>query len=238
VEYRRLALILDDEAGRIGELALRLVRLGVTVHYANDLDETVLLAHQAADDVGAVIVPSDRGLEWLPPILKRLHLPPAAVVLAGERPDEASVESLRSQGVRWALWTQDDDREVRFVVTAAMSETDGAEVRVDLRMPTEFEGSVQRGPLDRPCVIRDLSGGGALVALDPPVPPGSRITLRLAAGDSSLSLQARVAWTTEDAEADAVAPGPAMGVRFEDVDPEARGALLRFLTGKLQRFRL
>ena len=111
-------------------------------------------------------------------------------------------------------------------------------VRVDLRMPTELEGSVQRGPLDRPCVIRDLSGGGALVALDPPVPPGSRITLRLAAVDSSLSLQARVAWTTEDAEAHTVEAGPAMGVRFEDLDPEAQDALLRFRTGKLQNFRL
>jgi hypothetical protein len=29
MEYRRLALILDDEEGQIGDLALRLVRLGV-----------------------------------------------------------------------------------------------------------------------------------------------------------------------------------------------------------------
>lgn len=238
MEYGRLTLILDDEAGRIGELALRLVGLGVNVHYANDFDEAVLLAQQGADDVGAVIVPSDRAAEWLPTILKRLRLPPAAVVAAGERPDDASVESLRAQGVRWALWELDDDRRARFVVTAAMSETDASEVRSNLRMPTNLEGGVQRGPLDRPCVIRDLSAAGALVALDPPVAPGSRVTLRITVGDASLTLRARVAWSTEYDEAPAATPGSAMGVRFEDVDAETKDVLVRFLAGELQRFLL
>ncbi len=44
VEYTRLALILDDEAGQTGELALRLMRVGVNVYHANHFDETVLLA--------------------------------------------------------------------------------------------------------------------------------------------------------------------------------------------------
>jgi hypothetical protein len=56
---------------------------GVNVHYANDFDETVLLAQQAPDHVGAVLVPSKRAIAWLPPILKSLRLSPAAVVPAG-----------------------------------------------------------------------------------------------------------------------------------------------------------
>jgi hypothetical protein len=238
MEYQRLALILDDEASQIGELALQLVRLGVNVLYANDFDETVLLARQAADDVGAVIVPSCQATGWLPMILKRLRLPPAAVVPAGKRPDDATLESLRCEGVRWALWLPDDDRAVRFVVTAAMSETDATEIRFDLRVPTELEGSVQRGPLDRPCEIRNLSRGGALVALEPLVPVGSRITLRLGVGDAPLSLCAKVAWSTECTEVHPPEPSPVMGVCFDDVDPEARGALLRFLGEQLERFHL
>ena len=238
MEYQRLALILDDEASQIGELALQLVRLGVTVHYANDFDETVLLARQAADDVGAVIVPSSRATVWLPMILKRLHLPPAAVVPAGERPDDATLESLRCEGLRWALWLPDEDRAVRFVVTAVMSETDTTEIRFDLRVPTELEGSVQRGPLDRPCVIRNLSQGGALVALEPLVPTGSRVTLCLGVGDESLSLRAKVVWSTERTQVNPPEPDPVMGVCFDDIDPDARGALSRFLAGQLQRFRL
>ena len=238
MEYRRLALILDDEASQIGELALRLVRLGIDSLYANDFDESVLLSRQEADDVGAVIVPSNRATEWLPLILKRLKLPPAAVVPAGEQPDDATVESLRSQGVRWALWTPGDDRAVRFVVTAAMSETDSTETRFNLRMPSELEGSVLRATLDRPCVIRNLSESGALVALDPLVPVGSRITLRLGVGDASLSLHGKVTWSTESAEVYPPEPTPVMGVRFHDVDPEAQTALSLFLAEELQHFRL
>jgi hypothetical protein len=152
--YRRLALILDDETGQIGELALRIVRLGVDALYANNFEETVLLVHQEAGDVGAVIVPGSRAAAWLPPILKRLRLPPAAVVPVGERPEDDAVESLRSQGVRWALWTTEDDRALRFVLKASMSETDSAETRLGLRMPAQLQGSLQRGPLDRPCAIR------------------------------------------------------------------------------------
>jgi hypothetical protein len=238
MEYQRLALILDDEAGQIGELALQLVRLGVGALYANDFDESVLLVRQAADDVGAVIVPSSRATEWLPMILKRLRLPPTAVVPAGERPDDATLESLRVEGVRWALWLPDDDRAVRFVVMAAMSETDHTEIRFDLRVPTELEGSVQRGPLDRPCEIRNLSQGGALIALDPLVPVESRITLRFEVGDATLSLRAKVAWSTESTEVCPVEASPVMGIRFDDVDPEARGALSHFLAKQLQRFHL
>jgi hypothetical protein len=237
-KYRRLALILDDEASQIGELALRLVRLGVDSLYANDFDESVLLARQEADDVGAVIVPSNRATVWLPPILKRLKLPPVAVVPTGERPDDATVESLRSEGVRWALWTPDDDRALRFVVTAAMSETDFTEARFNLRVPTDLAGSVQRGPLDRPCVIHNLCESGALVALDPVVPVQGRITLRLGVGDASLSLRARVAWSTESSEVYPPEPSPGMGVRFDDVDAESRSALSRILAAELQRFRL
>jgi hypothetical protein len=238
MEYQRLALILDDEAGQIGELALRLVRLGVRVLYANDFDETVLLAHQAADDVGSVIVPSNRALEWLPLILKRLHLPPAAVVPVGERPDDASVESLHREGIRWALWNQEDERALRFVVTAAISETDASETRFELRVPTKLEGTVHRGSLDRRSVILNLNETGALVALDPPVPAGGRIKLRLGIGDEALSLGGRVVWSTEDPEVQTVEAGPVMGVRFEDVDLEDRAALMRFLAKELERFRL
>ena len=238
MEYRRLALILDDEAGQIGELAIQLVRLGVNVLYTNDFDEAVLLARQAADELGAVIVPSHQAIAWLPMMRKRLRLPPEAVVPAGERPDDATLESLLSQGVRWALWLPDDERAVRFVVASAMSETDDAEIRFDLRAPTDLEGRLQRGPLDRPCRIRDLSPGGALVALDPPVPVGSHITLHFRLGDASLSLPATVVWSRDLTGLQVPAPSPVMGVRFDEVGPEDRSALSRFLASEIHRYRL
>ena len=237
MQYQRLALILDDEAGQIGELALLLVRLGVNVLYANDFDEAVLLTREAAGNVGAVIIPSGQATAWLPMILKRMRVPPEALVPAGERPDDATLESLRSQGVRWVLRLPDEDRAVRFVVTSAMSETDATEIRFYLRLPTELKGSVQHGSLERPCEIRNLSPGGALVAMEPLFPVGSRIMLRLGLDNSSLSLCARVAWSTECTGVHPVETSPVMGISFDDLDPEARDVLSRFLEGEIQRFR-
>jgi hypothetical protein len=57
-------------------------------------------------------------------------------------------------------------------------------------------------------------------------------------GDASVTVRARVAWSTEDAESPAVPIGPAMGVLFENVDVETRDLLVRFLAGELKRFLL
>jgi hypothetical protein len=238
MQYGRLALILDDEAGQIGELALLLVRLGVNVLYANDFDEAVLLAREATGNVGAVIVPCGQANAWLPMILKRMRVPPEALVPAGERPDDDTLAALRAQGARWVLRLPDDDRAVRFVVTSAMSETDDTEIRFYLRLPTDFGGSVQHGSLQRPCEIRNLSPGGALVAMEPLFPVGGRIMLSLDLGDTSLTLGARIAWSTECTGVHPVEASPVMGVSFDDVDPETRDVLSRFLEGEIRRFRL
>jgi hypothetical protein len=97
---------------------------------------------------------------------------------------------------------------------------------------------LQRGPLDRPCAIRDLSEDGALVALDPLVPEGSRVTIRFEVGEQSLSLRAKVAWSTESTGEHPHEPGPVMGIRFDEVESGARDAISSFLAGELQRFRL
>lgn len=241
MEYRRLALIFDDEAGQIGELALRLVRLGVDALYANDVEESVLLAHQEEGSVGAVVVPVKRALEWIPVILKRLKLPPGAIVPAGSQPTNAVLESLRAQGLRWALWTPEDDRALRFVVSAAMSETDDDEIRFDLRVPTEIEAMASRGPLQRPCKIRNLSDAGAMVELDPPVSVGGRIELAFSVEDRPLLLPAKVMWSTESRNSrkrDTPAVTSAMGVEFTDIDPDVTAMLQGYLTRERKEFLL
>lgn len=227
--YRRRALIFDDEAGQIGELALRLVRLGIDALYANDVEETVLLAHQEQGAVGAVVIPAVRADDWIPLILKRLKLPPGAIVPAGPRPVEKRLESLRAQGLRWALWNTEDDSAVRFVVSAAMSETDDDEIRFDLRVPTRIEGVASRGPLNRPCVIENLSDGGAMVALDPPSSVGGRIQLAFEIDGESLSLPAKVMWSSEASAKKNPDTAPTMGVEFGEIDTDVLLVLQTFL---------
>jgi Tfp pilus assembly protein PilZ len=230
MSYRRRALILDDEAGEIGDLALRLVRLGIDSHYANDLEEAVLLTQQEQGDMGAVVIPASRAEEWIPLILKRLNLPSAAIVPAGARPPDTQIESMRVQGLRWALWNTDNDRALRFVVSAAMSETHDDEIRFDLRVPTVIEATASRGPLNRPCLIQSLSNGGAVVALDPPVSVGGRVELAFEIAGESLALPAKVMWSSEADANKNPDVEPAMGVEFGEIETGALGHIESFLS--------
>jgi hypothetical protein len=69
-------------------------------------------------------------------------------------------------------------------------------------------------------------------------PVGSRIMLSLGLGDARLTLGARIVWSTECTGVHPVEANPEMGVSFDDVDPEARDLISRFLEGEMQRFRL
>jgi hypothetical protein len=67
---------------------------------------------------------------------------------------------------------------------------------------------------------------------------GSHITLHFRLGDAPLSLPATVVWSRDSTGLEVPAPSPVMGVRFDDVGPEDRSALSRFLAGEIQRYRL
>lgn len=239
--YDRVTLVFDDEANSLGGVALELVRAGIDSLYANDENETDLLARQERDRVAAVLVPSALVLERLPFIVKRLGLPPAAIVPVGSRPTGPILAALREQGIRWTHWVDEPDREVplRFAVAAAMSETDPTELRYGLRVPVSLDATLVRGPLERPCHVRDLSGGGAAVELDPPVPVGARVVLHLDLPDQAeaetLRLPCRVVWSTERLhERDDLRPG--IGLSFQE---EADAPSLRsYLSAELERLQL
>ena len=63
-------------------------------------------------------------------------------------------------------------------------------------------------------------------------------TALLAEATGSVSLRAKVAWSTESTGEHPHEPGPVMGIRFDEVESGARDAISSFLAGELQRFRL
>jgi len=67
---------------------------------------------------------------------------------------------------------------------------------------------------------RNISAGGAELALQEVVDPGTRMTIRLAAGDLRLYVGATVVRTGE---------GNVHGVRFDDLDRTQRADLSRFV---------
>src|SRR6476661_647165 len=67
---------------------------------------------------------------------------------------------------------------------------------------------------------RNISAGGAELALQEPVEAGTRMTVRLAAGDLRLYVEATVVRSDD---------GNVAGVRFEDLDRTQRADLSRFV---------
>ena len=67
---------------------------------------------------------------------------------------------------------------------------------------------------------RNISAGGAELALQEPVEAGTRMTVRLAAGDLRLYVEATVV---------RAADGNVHGVRFDDLDRTQRADLSRFV---------
>ena len=149
--YTRYALILDHADGHLGGVAMRLLDVGIDVLYANDVDEASLLARQEAETLGAVLAPAASSLTSIDRVLQQIcsHLEagPQALVLIGGDPGERTRSELRSRGVRWGLWDMENDRGLRFVMTAAMSTGHEADPRKDVRVPTDLDvnGSASLG---------------------------------------------------------------------------------------------
>ncbi len=59
----RCALIVDDEANSLGDVALRLIRIGIDVFYAKDRAEAWLLAQQEAAQIRLLLCPPTIGLD-------------------------------------------------------------------------------------------------------------------------------------------------------------------------------
>ncbi|MCP3984850.1 MAG: EAL domain-containing protein, partial [bacterium] len=145
-EISRYALLIDDEQGSLGPVALRLTRLGVLVLYTRFPDEALLLAGQEKGRIRSVVISPATPLDCIRRAMQRLaasgaeEAPTLAVV--GSRPDEARCSELRAVGANWALWAPLDDSELRFVVNSAMALPYEVARRTTPRAPTSLVASV------------------------------------------------------------------------------------------------
>jgi hypothetical protein len=183
-DYERFALVLDSDDSDLGRAAMRLLELGVDVLYANDFDEAVLQANEEATRLGAVLAPTTLGEDALlgavDRICPRLGAGPAALVPVGPEPPPGLVRALVLRGVVWNLWDPYDERELRFVVTAAMAAAHGGERRKHPRIPTRIPTVIFMGRHRKDAVVHDLSAAGAYLACEHPFLEGSRVSVEIA----------------------------------------------------------
>ncbi|MGH0033298.1 MAG: PilZ domain-containing protein [Myxococcota bacterium] len=235
-------LAVDDGKGSLGDLPLRMLRLGVQVLHSSEIDEAELMARQEGQAICGVLLPSqagelhvDQAIEVVGP-----HTGVGAdrVALLGPRIDEKVAERLRERGVRWRLWEPYEDRDLRFVGWSLVWATSDQDLRLDHRVPTALPAHAIRRGDRRDVLVGDLSASGAFLETRSPFPAGSQLGLEIELPNRAIEVTATVRWVSSVRRDGA--PGGAQGFGVEFLDPPAvlRAALEEHLESETARFLL
>ena len=240
--YERYALIYDHDRSRLGHEALGLVERGIDALYASDPDEAHLLALQESGRIGALVVQGSLAVDELDTLLERigpqLWAGPASVVVVGPPTDRGALRALQDRSLSWALREPYDAAEFRFVVSAALATDDKLEPRSGLRVPVSLPIGLTADGAARAGVVRNLSVGGAYVALAPPIAPGVAIELSLGIGDHRIATGATVVYAQSDDVSGRAVQEPGMGIAFRGLGSSDHGVLEGFIRERTQSFRL
>jgi hypothetical protein len=241
VKPRGALLVLDVGKDSFGELALRLVRLGVDAVLAAGVEEAELMARQERIQMCAMLLPASASGELVDRALESVgshtEVGPEAIAVVGPRPDEGALEALRQRGVGWRLWEPLEDRDLLFMAGALMWPGSDADLRLDVRIPTALPALVSQGRVSRSVLVGDLSPSGARVETDAPFAEGSEVELEIALpGGRVVTVGGVVRWAVED-DSDR-ARGPGFGVEFGDPSPEILVALADHIASERERFLL
>jgi hypothetical protein len=236
----RLTLILDEgNEAALGAAALDLVARGLDPLYASDEDELALLAREHRSRVAALVLPGTLPLERIDAVWARLGPAlrgcTATVVIVAPPRERARLGGLRARGFRWVVFAPYDAAELHFAVTAALSSGDALEPRSGLRVPIHLPARVRWGDREQDGEVRNLSVGGAFVALADPPAVGETLELGFPIGERPLRAVAVVRHRRE-----AATPGrePGIGVAFSGLAADEGRLLHAFVRERIDCFRL
>ena len=228
-----LVMVLDDAGGGLGALSVALVKGGVDVVYAADLDELILLAREQPHPSVLLLAPNVLALRVLGKLAKALGLAPEAVLPWGSRPGDAEIEAFRAAGLRWSVWDCPNPEAAQYVVAAALWDLDKSELRFEARMPTELPGMLYlEGGSERMTVL-DLGGGGIRVRCGRPLAPDAEVALRFRLAAREIEAGARVTWTRAGAGSSSDA-----GLAFERFEGDAEKRIRAEVSAWLARHRI
>ena len=233
-------LVMDDAKAGLGQVALRLIRLGIATYYAKDPVEAWLLAQQEIDSIRVLLVSPGADLGGIARILALLRgqtpAVPRSAVAIGACPDEATRAALCESGVEWALWEPYDESALRMVLSNAMAPVFSGEPRRARRLPTTLLGRAFKGLHRKDGVVCSLSTDGAFLEMPYPFEEGTRITLEIDVEGVSIVAKAEVRYTIERGGAGASEHPAGMGVAFSEIPPDSRDRLARYLAEQNRRF--
>ncbi len=238
----RCALVFDDEQATLGDVALRLLRLRVSVFYAKGRDEAWLLANQERGRIHAMVFSSRLDVEALADVQQCLQvpgMPPPRLVVMGERPDPQQRARLRSLGVDSAAWGPQDDTALQFVVNASLVLPADVVPRDELRVPAARMAEVRIGGTRVEALTHTLSAGGAFLELPTPPPPEiETVGLEIWLPEGSIETRAQVVYVNPQKDRRRAGMPIGMGVSFDKLDPEQEALVRRYVAERSERFTL
>lgn len=239
--YERFALILDPTGGQLGVEALGLIERGIDPLYAKAVDEAALLAEDD-DRVGALVLPGSLPVEALAEALARiaplLWAGSSAVVLVAPPRERARMRDLRDRGIRWVLHEPYDAAELRFAVAAALATEDDLDPRAGLRVPIRLAATVRSGSASREACLRNLSLGGAYLALEDPPAVAATVAVEFGLGERPVAATGRVAHRLAEPLPGRAEREPGFGIAFDPLADTDRRLLEEFIRERVDSFRL
>jgi hypothetical protein len=238
--YERSVLILDQPNSGLGEQALGLIAMGIRPYYANNLDDAIFLAGEHRQRISAFAAPTPVMLQHLDVVrrelLAQIGLPLACAVPIGGDPSDEERARLAAVGVRWGAFDSLSAREIRCVLSLALSHGDRTETRRDPRVPLHLPVEVTTSERSFRADLMDLSANGGYVASRSPLKPGTPLSLAFALGEKAIALKAEVRWRTALDGGFAGWLEAGMGVEFSQLTYETRTTQRRYVDEVLGRF--
>lgn len=235
-------LVIDDPAwGGLGEVALRLIRLGIDSFYAPEPGEAWLLAKQEASRIRLLLLAPGVSLREFDSIRNELSNRepdlPRSWLVVGPCPDDERREELRKAGIYWALWEPWDESALRMALSGAMAALpETSSTRRFERFPTTLLGRAFKGVHRQDVLVSSLSEGGAFLETPHPFDTGTRITLEIEGEGGSIVTKAEVVFQGEPGEGTDANNQVGMGVSFGELKASARERLEQTLAEHQRRF--
>jgi hypothetical protein len=152
--------------------------------------------------------------------------------------DRGALRALCDRGIRWALREPYDAAEFRFVVSAAFATDDSLDPRCGLRVPIHLPARVETPGGAFAATVRNLSVGGAFVALAEPPEPSTPIALELRLGEAELRCQATAVYAQPPGVPGRAIQEAGMGVAFRGLNEAESKRLRDFVRERISGFRL
>jgi uncharacterized protein (TIGR02266 family) len=237
---RQQVLILGP-AERARFLAGYLLLLEYRAVGAVDPGAALRILAQASPPIRVALLATDHGFADAASALRevsQLSPGPLEWIAIGKRPDDAEVVVLRGAGVHFALFDPFTDEELRFVVNEAHHAGSPDIPRADQRVPTHMRARITTKTGERVAVVCNLSTAGAYLATPRPALRGGTVQVMMLLDEGEIEAEGRVMWNNVTGNLRRPNAPIGMGIRFTEMQPEAKAALDRYVAERSKAYRL